>query len=233
MGDIGVGGDSSRFWPQVVVMMRLLFPVLYFAVLSLLVVPLRLLLAAFNAPQCSSAMQYVDVACGGVWQDMTIAACAAIVPLLLAVAGLFTKISFKRAMLYCNAAVALLVAFSFIADAILCPVIGGRLNFAVLMQYADAPEQIMEHFSAGYLFTRFALLVAATTFLTLLLHRITPEKPSDASNRTVAVAVYAVMLVAFVLVIRTGICSNVPQECCGGDAFLKSAAVNPIFNMIF
>ncbi len=214
---------------------RLIFLARYYATLVLLFTPLRLLFMATNAGRSYGIMDYAEVAYRGLPSDIATAGWAAIIPLLLTGADLFTTIPIRKVMPAYNTAIALLISSLFIADTMLYPLSGCKLDSHILLQYTGTPEKIIGNFTVGCLFTRFALMVAATTLIALLLYKATPEKFDKSRHKTASAFTMAVLSGAMIIAIRGGIhtpADRIGQTGYSNDTFLNHSAVNPIFNIL-
>ena len=214
---------------------RIKFIVGYYAALLLLFIPARLLFLAINADKAYSAGDYLDVALQGLQLDVAIAGYATAVPLLACIVSLFVKFPFKKMMLPYNVLIAIAVALAFIADISLYPFWGFKLDSTFLL-YIDSPQNAFASVSVGYLFVRFATLVAAVTFVTLVLHRVTPEKFELIKRKVPACALFLLLGGVIFLGIRGGVSestNNVGRVYFSDEQFLNHSAVNPIFSFIY
>ena len=155
---------------------RLLFLLQYSATLILLLAPPRIIFTAICDYHNHTLRSYAETVMQSLPTDLAIAGCATIVPLLLAILPRTIKIPFKKIIHPYNIAVAFLMAAILIADSIIYSRTGCRLNHTHLLRLIDTPEDILTSLTIGYLFTRFALLVATTTLFSLILYKVTPEK---------------------------------------------------------
>ncbi len=214
---------------------RLKFLISYFVAPILLFVPLRLLFLALNAEKSYCATDYLNVAFHGLQLDIAIAGYITALPLLVCIASLFIKFPIKKILLPYNMLMAAAIALAFIADASLYPFWGFKLD-GTFLQYIDSPENAFASVTTGYLFVRFALFIALTTLVTLILHRITPEK-FNKTNKKVASLIIFILAGGFIFLgIRGGVkesTNNVGQVYYSDDLFLNHSAVNPIFSFIY
>ena len=214
---------------------RIKFIVGYYAALLLLFIPARLLFLAINADKAYSPGDYLDVALQGLQLDVAIAGYATAVPLLACIVSLFVKFPFKKTMLAYNVLIAIAIALAFIADISLYPFWGFKLDSTFLL-YIDSPQNAFASVSTGYLFVRFAALVAAITLVTLVLHRVTPEKFEPIKRKVPACALFLLLGGVIFLGIRGGVSestNNVGRVYFSDEQFLNHSAVNPIFSFIY
>lgn len=214
---------------------RLTFIIKYYITPILLFIPLRLLFLAFNAEKSYNITDYLDVALHGLQLDIAIAGYMAALPLLLSITTLFVKLPIKKILLPYNILMAAATALAFISDASLYPFWGFKLD-GTFLQYIDSPENAFASVTTGYLFIRFALFIALTTLITLILHRITPEKFDKAKRRIISLVTFILIGGFIFLGIRGGIkesTNNVGQVYYSDDLFLNHSAVNPIFSFIY
>lgn len=214
---------------------RIKFIVGYYAALLLLFIPARLLFLAINADKAYSAGDYLDVALQGLQLDVAIAGYATAIPLIACIVSLFVKFPFKKAMFTYNMLIAIAIALAFIADISLYPFWGFKLDSTFLL-YIDSPQNAFASVSVGYLFVRFAALVAAITLVTLVLHRVTPEKFEPIKRKVPACALFLLLGGVIFLGIRGGVSestNNVGRVYFSDEQFLNHSAVNPIFSFIY
>ena len=214
---------------------RLKFIIAYYVTPILLFVPLRMLFLALNSEKSYGATDYLNVAFHGLQLDVAVAGYVTALPLLLCIATIFVKIPFKKILLPYNIFIAVAIALAFIADASLYPFWGFKLD-STFLQYIDSPENALASVTIGYLFVRFAFLVALTTLITLILHRITPEKFNKTNRKVVSLILFLFAGGFIFLGIRGGVkesTNNVGQVYYSDDLFLNHSAVNPIFSFIY
>lgn len=214
---------------------RLKFIINYYITPILLFVPLRLLFLALNAEKSYNATDFLNVAYHGLNLDIAIAGYVAALPLLLCIVTLFVKLPIKKILLPYNILIAAATALAFIADASLYPFWGFKLD-GTFLQYIDSPENAFASVTTGYLFTRFALFTALTTLITLILHRITPEKFEKSDKKAIPLTIFILSGGLIFLAIRGGVkesTNNVGQVYYSDDLFLNHSAVNPIFSFIY
>ena len=216
-------------------MQRVKYIIGYYATLLMLFVPARLLFLAVNADESYTFGDYMAVAYHGLQLDVAIAGYVTALPLLVSVVSLFVKLPLRKIMLPYNVLVALAVALAFIADISLYPFWGFKLDSTFLL-YIDSPANAFASVSVGYLFVRFAAVVAAVTLVTLLLYRVTPEKFVPAQRRVLSCVLFLFIGGLLFLGIRGGISestNNVGRVYFSDNQFLNHSAVNPIFSFIY
>lgn len=154
---------------------KLLFLLRYYATLALLPTPFRLIFMAINNGTGCSLTDYVGATFRSIPQNMAIAGFATAFPLLLTFAEHAIAPPIRKALPAYNIAAALIISFLLVADTMLYTSSGSRLDCTTLIQYFDTPEKIVGDFTIGYLFTRFAMMVATATLFTLMLYKATPK----------------------------------------------------------
>ena len=214
---------------------RLKFIISYYVTPILLFVPLRLLFLALNSEKGYGATDYLDVALHGLQLDVAVAGYVTALPLLLCIVTIFVKLPLKKIMLPYNILMAATISLAFIADASLYPFWGFKFD-STFLQYIDSPENALASVTIGYLFVRFAVFVAVTTLVALILYRITPEKFDKANKKVLSLLLFILAGGFIFLGIRGGVkesTNNVGQVYYSDDLFLNHSAVNPIFSFIY
>lgn len=214
---------------------RLKFIISYYVTPILLFVPLRLLFLAINSEKSYGVADYMNVAFNGLQLDIAIAGYVTALPLLLCMVTVFVKLPLKKILLPYNIFIAVAIALAFIADASLYPFWGFKLD-STFLQYIDSPENALASVTVGYLFVRFALFVALTTLISLILYRVTPEKFEKGNKKIRSLIMFILAGAIIFLGIRGGVkesTNNVGSVYFSDDLYLNHSAVNPIFSFIY
>ena len=198
-------------------------------------IPMRLLFLAINANKSYDIKDYINVAYHGLQLDIAIAGYITIFPLLLCITSLFCNLPIRNILQPYNIIIATIIAFAFIADISLYPFWGFKLDSTFLL-YIDSPKNAFASVSVGYLFIRFAIIIAIITFISLLLYRITPEKYNKEKYKIITTTIFLLTGGILFLGIRGGITestNNVGRAYYSNEQFLNHSAVNPIFSFIY
>ena len=196
---------------------------------------MRLLFLAINANKSYDIKDYINVAYHGLQLDIAIAGYITIFPLLLCITSLFCNLPIRNILQPYNIIIATIIAFAFIADISLYPFWGFKLDSTFLL-YIDSPKNAFASVSVGYLFIRFAIIIAIITFISLLLYRITPEKYNKEKYKIITTTIFLLTGGILFLGIRGGITestNNVGRAYYSNEQFLNHSAVNPIFSFIY
>ena len=93
----------------------------YYAALLMCFVPMRLLFMAVNSVESYTVANFVDVAINGLPLDIAVAGYLTIIPLLLAIVGVFVYVPLRKLLIVYNLFAAVAISLAFIADLSLYP----------------------------------------------------------------------------------------------------------------
>lgn len=214
---------------------KLLYLLKYYAALLLCFVPLRLLFMAVNSVESYTATDYLQVAVNGLPLDIAVAGYMTILPLLLAIVGLFVYIPLRKLLIVYNLFVAAAISSAFIADMSLYPFWEFKLDASFLI-YIDSPSNAFASVSTGYIIMRLimTLLLAAAIFT--LLHKATSIGLRPGKRRALTLLALIVTGGVLFLGIRGGVgesTNNIGKVYYSDKQFLNHSAVNPLFSFIY
>ena len=180
-----------------------------------------------------SASDYFDVLRHGLSLDLSTALYFLIVPLLVSLVSVWTKVT-RWVLIVYFAIISFAFALAFVADTSLYPFWGFKLD-ASCLQYLSQPEGITQSVSVGYLLLRFLLVVLLSVIFFLLLSGKTILSAS-LRNKFLATFAHVLMLPLMVIGIRGGLSestTNIGQVYYSQNQFLNHAAVNPVFSFLY
>ena len=179
------------------------------------------------------ASDYFDVLRHGLSLDLSTALYFLIVPLLVSLVSVWTKVT-RWVLIVYFAIISFAFALAFVADTSLYPFWGFKLD-ASCLQYLSQPEGITQSVSVGYLLLRFLLVVLLSVIFFLLLSGKTILSAS-LRNKFLATFAHVLMLPLMVIGIRGGLSestTNIGQVYYSQNQFLNHAAVNPVFSFLY
>ena len=191
-----------------------------------------------------SASDYFDVLRHGLSLDLSTALYFLIVPLLVSLVSVWTKVT-RWVLIVYFAIISFAFALAFVADTSLYPFWGFKLD-ASCLQYLSQPEGITQSVSVGYLLLRFLLVVGLTWGFFFLfwgsrnvrIFRICWPFPLPATlrSRILLTTLHILLLPLMVVGIRGGLSestTNIGQVYYSQNQFLNHAAVNPVFSFLY
>lgn len=207
----------------------------YYATLLMCFVPMRLLFMAVNSVESYTVANFVDVAINGLPLDIAVAGYLTIIPLLLAIVGVFVYVPLRKLLIVYNLFAAVAISLAFIADLSLYPFWEFKLDASFLI-YLDSPTNAFASVSGWYIALRLIMTVALTAIVFFILHTATSSTLRPGKQR--ALTLFSLLLSGGILFlgIRGGIgesTNNIGKVYFSDKQFLNHSAVNPIFSFIY
>ena len=188
-----------------------------------------------------SVSDYFDVLRHGLSLDLSTALYFLIVPLLVSLVSVWTKVTRWVLIVYFSI-ISFAFALAFVADTSLYPFWGFKLD-ASCLQYLSQPEGITQSVSVGYLLLRFVLVVGLTVGFFFLYCRgyggagVRGFENTQKTNSKILFSLLHILLLPFMVIgIRGGLresTTNIGQVYYSQNQFLNHAAVNPVFSFLY
>ncbi len=240
-------------------MKRLLYLLKFFAVtIAVFVVAKVAFIVCNGAGRGLTVADVWQVVCHGMSLDMSTALYFLVVPFLLAVIGLWTRVPRWLYVVY-YAILSVAFALAFVADTSLYVFWAFKLDASCLM-YLSQPEGITASVSTGYLVLRLLafIVVAAAVFALYLFcagspspsgklrqcrslqnsspQNSGPQYSGPRRHRLLHTLAFMALVPLMVIGIRGGLSestTNIGQVYFSSNQFLNHSAVNPVFNFIY
>ena len=181
---------------------------------------------------------FTDVMMHGVSLDSTTAAYMTALPwLAMLVSWWWKTFNLKKVIAAYYAIVCLLLSLIFIADMVVYPFWGFKLDASVFL-YIDSPKNVAASVSAWFLIVRFAVIFLLAYLTFRILMKFTPGSLPDAKDmksRLTGTLLSLVMGGLIFVAIRGGVkesTANIGQVYYCNNEFLNHSAVNPAFSLL-
>lgn len=223
---------------------RLIFIAKYYLTIVALSVVYKMLFLLANSGETDfSFIDGLSVFFYGLQHDLAVAGYFTAVPLLVSIISLFVNLPLRGIFMAYNSIVAFLFSLAFLADAVLFPFWGFKLDASVLM-YLDSPANAFASVEPWYLIVLVALLCIAV-FSTYKILRFACVNsltlPSNdfkplLDNRWTILSAHILVGGVMFLGIRGGIAestNNIGTVYFSDNNSLNYAAVNPVFSFLY
>lgn len=183
-----------------------------------------------------TAADYLAVIVHGLRLDATTAAYLIIIPFLAVCCSFFCKsFPIKKIIVPYYICVTTIISFIFIADTVVYPFWGFKLNSSALI-YADTPTAITANVSYGFtVLCILAILLLSTLYICLLYMLTPPFFHTFRSNKAWSSAMLPIGMLIFLL-LRGGIeesTSNISRVYYSHIQYFNHSAINPVFNIFY
>lgn len=216
---------------------RILFLFTFFLSLVLAFVCQKPLFMLYNGAiqKGHGAGEFIDVMLHGLSLDMTMAGYLT-VPVFVAVliSVWFKRVKLRKILSAYHLLASLFVAVVFVADLVLYPFWGFKLDASVFL-YLDSPAEATASVSTGFVMLSLLTVLLLLAWLEWLLLKITPSEVEAVKHRPAATGALLLLGGLLFVVIRGGVTestSNVGQAYFSNDQFLNHSAVNPGFSLL-
>ena len=223
---------------------RLIFIAKYYLTIVALSVLYKMFFLLANSGETDfSFIDGLSVFLYGLQHDLAVAGYFTAVPLLVSIISLFVNLPLRGIFIVYNCIVAFLFSLAFLADAVLFPFWGFKLDASVLM-YLDSPANAFASVELWYLIV-LLLLLSIATFSTYKILRFACVKslvlPSNnlkplLDNRWTILSAHILVGGVMFLGIRGGIAestNNIGTVYFSDNNSLNYAAVNPVFSFLY
>ena len=197
--------------------------------------PAFMLYAGATGRGCAPG-DFLHVMIHGASLDATTAGYMTVIPLLVVLVSWWWP-AVKRVLPVYYAIVCLLLSLIFIADMVVYPFWGFKLDASVFL-YSDAPKNVAASVSAWFLIVRFAVIFLLAYLTCRILMKLTPRRfPADMKRRERLTGTLITVLLGGLtfIAIRGGVkesTANIGQVYWCNDEFLNHSAVNPAFSLL-
>ena len=248
-----MGRDPSRFWKEIGdikktqtlnMKERIRFIArYYFSLVALSALYKAVFLFVDSGEEPFSALDCLCVIYNGLPHDLAVAGYFTTIPLLIAIASIFSRLPVKGILTGYNYLAAFLFTLAFLADTTLYPYWGFKLDASVLM-YLDSPANAIASVETWHLIILAALLLGGTYGIYRLLKAVSGHSrqlciikgSNKLKSRMTAFAVNILIGGLIFLGIRGGVSestNNIGTVYFSERNILNHSAVNPVFSFLY
>ena len=215
----------------------------YFSLVALSALYKAVFLFVDSGEEPFSALDCLCVIYNGLPHDLAVAGYFTTIPLLIAIASIFSRLPVKGILTGYNYLAAFLFTLAFLADTTLYPYWGFKLDASVLM-YLDSPANAIASVETWHLIILAALLLGGTYGIYRLLKAVSGHSrqlciikgSNKLKSRMTAFAVNILIGGLIFLGIRGGVSestNNIGTVYFSERNILNHSAVNPVFSFLY